>query len=103
MATTSKSIKCSKCNVFTTDADYCNNCGELISFEKKQEIKEQILKQEMIDEEQFKIDNPNWVTRLKKHPFIVYRFFGYLLYSVIFVVSAVGSLLAWFIAMIAAS
>ena len=102
MAITSRSIKCPKCAVFTTDADYCNNCGELISFKKKEVLREQVIKQEMIAEEKFKIDNPNWVTRLKTHPFLLYRVFGHLMYSVIFVVSAIGSLLAWAIAMLAA-
>ena len=102
MAVTSRSIKCPECGVFTTNADYCKNCGTLISFAKKEELREQAIKQEIIDEEQFKIDNPNWVERLKKHPFLVYRVVGYLLYSVIFVVSAIGSLLAWFVAMVAA-
>ena len=102
MAITSRSIKCLKCDVFTSDADYCKSCGALISHQKKKELKEEEVKQEMVAEEKWKLDNPNFVTRLKKHPNVVYRVFGYLMYSVIFVVSAIGSLLAWFIAMVGA-
>jgi len=102
MAVTSRNIKCIKCNVFTADADYCKNCGELISFKKKEELREEAIKQELVEEEKWKIEHPTWIERLKKHPFIIYRVFGYLLYSVIFVVSAIGSLLAWFVAMVAA-
>ena len=102
MAVTSRTIKCPKCGVFTTNADYCKNCGELISHQKKKEIKEETIKQEMVAEEQWKLENPNWVERLKKHPNIFYRTFGYLLYSFVFIVSAIGSVLAWSIAMIAA-
>jgi len=99
---TSKSIKCLKCNVFTTDADYCSSCGELISHKKKKEIREDAIKEEMVAEEKRKLDNPNFVTRLKKHPNVFYRVFGYLLFSVIFVVSTIASALAWFIAMVGA-
>ena len=102
MAVTSRSIKCPECNVFTADADYCKSCGTLISFEKKEAIREQAIKQEIIDEEKWKLDHPNWVERMKHHSLLPYRIIGYLLYSVIFVVSAIGSLLAWSIAMIAA-
>ena len=102
MSVTSRSIKCSECNVLTTNADYCKSCGKLISFQKKEEIREEAIKQEIVAEEQWKIDNPNWIERLKIHPFIFYRIIGYLLYSVVFVISAIGSLLAWFVAMVAA-
>lgn len=102
MGITSKTIKCSECGVFTTDSDYCKNCGALISYQKKEEIRAEVLKKELIDEERYKLDNPSWVERLKKHPFWLYRIVGFLLYSVIFIVSTIGSLLAWFIAMVAA-
>lgn len=102
MAVTSRNIKCPKCNVFTANADYCKNCGALISYQKKQKIRAAVVKKELIDEEKFKLENPGWVERLRKHPFWLYRIIGGLLYSVIFVVSAIGSLLAWFIAMVAA-
>jgi len=102
MAVTSRSIKCPECNVFTADADFCKNCGELISYQKKVEIKEEQIKKDLIKEEQWKIDNPNWVERMKKHSFMPYRLLGYLLYSVYFIVSAIGSVLAWSIAMVAA-
>jgi len=102
MATNSRSIKCSKCSVFTTNSDYCKNCGELISYQKKKEIKEETVKQEMVAEEKWKLENPSWVERLKKHPKLLYRLFGQLIFSVVFVVSAIGSLLAWGIAMLAA-
>ena len=102
MAVTSRSIKCTTCNVFTENADYCKKCGQLLSYAKKEAIRATVIQEEMVQEEKFKLDNPNWVERLKKHPIALYRFVGVLLHSVIFVVSAVGSLLAWSIAMIAA-
>jgi len=102
MAVTSRSVKCPECNVFTTDADYCMSCGELISHQKKVEIKEASIKEQLIQEEKWKLDHPNWVERMKKHSFMPYRLVGYLLYSVYFIVSAIGSVLAWSIAMVAA-
>lgn len=102
MITKTRNIKCLKCNVFTTDADYCKVCGTLISHEKKVILKEQNFKEDLDDVEKWRLEHPNWVERLKKHPSLVYRVVGHLLYSVIFIVSAIGSLLAWSIAMIAA-
>jgi len=102
MTVTSRNIKCQECGVFTKDADYCKNCGTIISHQKKKELKEEAFKQELIAKETWKIENPNWITRLKKHSFIGYRILGYALYSVVFVVSAIGSMLAWFITMVAA-
>jgi len=102
MAVTSRSIKCTKCNVFTTNADYCKSCGTLISHQKKLEIREEVIKDELIKEEKWKIDNPNWIERMKTHRSLSHRIIGHLLYSVVFVVSAIGSMLAWGIAMVAA-
>lgn len=102
MAGTSKTIKCTACGVYTTDADYCKNCGDLISYSKKQELKAKKLNEEFIEAVRFKMENPNKIERMKKHPLWIVKFFGYLLNSVIFVVSVIGSALAWFIAMVAA-
>ncbi|MCH3885819.1 hypothetical protein [Tenacibaculum aquimarinum] len=48
------------------------------------------------------MENPGFAKRLKAHPFLLYRIFGWILYSVITVVSLIGAGLAWFIAMVAA-
>jgi hypothetical protein len=95
-------IKCSNCGVFNTNKDYCTNCNTLISNQKKREIKEAEVKQHLINEEIYKLENPNLAQRLKKHPFILYRIIGWILYSAIMVVSAIGAGLAWFITMVAA-
>ncbi|MFD2566239.1 hypothetical protein [Pseudotenacibaculum haliotis] len=95
-------IKCSQCGVFTSNADYCENCGELISYVKKVELKEEKQKQQRIEKARWEMQNPNWVERLKKHPFIPYRIVGLLLYSAFVIVSAIGAAVAWFLAMVAA-
>ena len=95
-------IKCPNCGIFNSNAEYCTNCNTLISHQKKRELKEAALKQSQIDEVLYKIENPNLAERLKKHPFFLYRFFGWVLYSAIMVVSTIGAGLAWFIAMVAA-
>jgi uncharacterized C2H2 Zn-finger protein len=95
-------IKCPNCGVFNTNKDYCTNCNTLISHQKKREIKEAKVKQHLINEEIYKLENPNLAQRLKKHPFILYRIMGWILYSAIMTVSAIGAGLAWFIAMVAA-
>ena len=43
-------IKCPNCGVFNTNKEYCENCGELISHQKKREIKAEAVKQAQIKE-----------------------------------------------------
>jgi predicted ATP-dependent serine protease len=95
-------VKCPNCGVFNTNREYCENCGELISDQKKREIKEEALKQDQIKEAIYEIENPNLAARLKKSPNAFKRIAGWVLYSVITVVSAIGAGLAWIIAMVAA-
>lgn len=95
-------IKCQKCGIFNTNREYCKNCNTLISDAKKREIKEEKIKQKEIDEAIYELEHPNLAERLKKHPFFLYKFFGWILYSAIMIVSAIGAGLAWFIAMVAA-
>lgn len=97
-----KLVKCSNCGVFNTNKDYCENCGTLISHEKKMALKTAQVKQQQVAEEIYKIKNPNFVTRLRQHPNFIARCLGWLLYSVITVVSAIGAAIAWVVAMIAA-
>ena len=97
-----KMIKCPNCGVFNTNREYCKNCNTLISHQKKRELKEQEIKQQQIEEVIYEMENPNLAERLKKHPNIFLRILGWILYSVVAVVSAIGAGLAWFIAMVAA-
>ena len=102
MGITTSSIKCLACNTFTENSDFCKNCGELISNKRKIEIKEETFKQEQIDKAIYNLENPNLAERLKKHPFFLYKIVGWILYSAIVVVSAIGAFLAWFLTMVAA-
>lgn len=101
MAETSH-IKCRKCGVFSTNSDYCKNCGHLISYAKKRELKIEKEKKERIAIEKNKLENPNWVERLKKHPNILFKAIGWVLYSGFLVLTAIGTFIAWIIAMVAA-
>jgi uncharacterized C2H2 Zn-finger protein len=98
----SRMIKCPKCGVFNTDRDYCKNCNTLISNDKKRELKVAAEKQKRINEAIYTSENPGFAERLKKHPNLLYSFVGWVLYSVISVVSIIGAGLAWLIAMVAA-
>lgn len=95
-------IKCPSCNTFNKNLDYCKFCNTLLSHQKKVEIKEASIKQKQVEEVIYEMEHPNFAERLKKHPFFIYRFLGWILYSVILIVSAIGAGLAWFIAMVAA-
>lgn len=95
-------IICTNCGTVNKNNDYCSFCNTLISHQKKQEIKAEAVKQKEIDAAIYKIENPDLAERLKKHPNFLYKIIGWMLYSVIMVVSAIGGALAWFIAMVAA-
>jgi len=95
-------IKCPECGTMNKNNDYCSFCNTLISDVKKREIKADEVKNAQIKEVKKELENPNLAKRLKKHPFLLYRIFGWILYSAILVVSAIGAGLAWFIAMLAA-
>lgn len=95
-------IKCSECGTINKNTEYCTFCNALISDTKKRALKAIKVKEALIEEEKRKLENPNLAERLKKHPFFLYRIFGWILYSAIMVVSAIGAGLAWFIAMAAA-
>ncbi|AUC85097.1 hypothetical protein CW731_07245 [Polaribacter sp. ALD11] len=95
-------IKCPNCGVFNTNKDYCENCNTLISHQKKRELKVAAVKKKEVDEAIFEKENPNLAERLKNHSNILYKIFGWILYSAITIVSAIGVGLAWFIAMVAA-
>lgn len=97
-----RNIKCPNCGIFNTNKEYCTNCNTLISNEKKRELKVEELKKEQIDKAIYRLENPNLAERLKKHPFFLYKIVGWILYSAIMVVSAIGAFLAWFLTMVAA-
>ena len=95
-------IKCPNCGVFNTDRDYCKNCNKILSQEILRQQKLEKIQQEEIDKVIYERENPNFAERLKEHRFLLYRIFGWILYSGYLVVSAIGALFAWIIAMIAA-
>ena len=97
-----RNIKCPNCGVFNTDKEYCKNCNTLISNEKKRALREEEFKKEQIEEAIYELENPNLAERLKKHPSFLYKIVGWILYSAIMVVSAIGAFLAWFLTMVAA-
>ncbi|CAM1372536.1 hypothetical protein [Tenacibaculum xiamenense] len=102
MSKTNSLVKCNHCGVFTENSDYCKNCGALISFKKKRELKVEAFKQQQIEEARIEIENPGLAERLIKHPNFLFKIVGWVLYSVFLVISAIGAFLAWFVAMVAA-
>lgn len=95
-------IKCPECGTFNKNLDYCEFCNTLISHKKKIQLKEVNVKQIEVEKAIYKMENPNFAKRLKTHPNIFYKIFGWIIYSVISVVSIIGGALAWFITMVAA-
>lgn len=95
-------IKCPECGTFNKNLDYCQFCNTLISHQKKRALKEINVKQIEVEKAIQKMENPNLAERLKKHPNLFYKTIGWIIYSVITVVSIIGGALAWFITMVAA-
>ena len=94
-------IKCPQCGEFSTDENICLSCGAELKSEKthKKTIEKQ--HKERISKP---IEPPKIMVVLKKwqqHPNIILQGLGYLLYSVAFVLFAIFSFIAWFIAAIA--
>lgn len=87
-------IKCFSCGVFNENSDYCSNCGELISYEKKKAQRIETEKQERL--EKIKQQKPSWIEHLQEHPFFLYKAIGWMAYSVAWVVGLIGAFLAWF-------
>jgi hypothetical protein len=97
-----KMIKCPNCGVFNTNRDFCENCSHLLSEDIKRIQKEGKVGLEEYEKAVYEKENPNFVERMKKHPFFLYQALGWVLYSITMVISIIGSALAWFIAMVAA-
>ena len=97
-----KIIKCPNCGVFNTNKDYCKECNFLLSEDIKRIQKEGKIGLEEYEKAVYEKENPNFVERMKKHPFFLYKLLGWILYSTTMIISIIGSALAWFIAMVAA-
>lgn len=99
---TKKMIKCSNCGTFNEDLEYCEHCNALISNQKKRALREEEVKNQEIQEFIYKIENPGLAKRWMRHPNFLLKIVGWLMYSVISVVSLIGAGLAWIVAMAAA-
>ncbi|MDG1040047.1 MAG: hypothetical protein P8H13_03975 [Polaribacter sp.] len=95
-------IKCPNCGVFNINKEYCESCNTLISNQKKIKEKEEVVHQKEIEEAIIELEKETFIKKLRKHPFFLMRFFGLILHSVWFVLTVIGSFIAWFIAMVAA-
>ena len=96
-------IKCPNCGAFNTDVDQCAQCDtSLIERTKKHETRKEKVKTELIEQVIYEKENPNLAERLKNHRYIVFRIFGWIIFSVIWVVSAIVSAFIWFVTMVAA-
>ncbi|MAD96683.1 MAG: hypothetical protein CMB99_05075 [Flavobacteriaceae bacterium] len=96
-------IKCPNCGTFNTDRDQCSECNSpLNERKKKHETRKEKVKSELIEQVIYEKENPNLPERLKRHKYAVVRAFGWILFSVIWVVSAIVSAFVWFVTMVAA-
>lgn len=95
-------VKCPNCGVFNTNKEYCESCNTLISHQKKRETRAHKIKRKEILIAQEELEKLNFADKLRKHPFFLVKFFGWILHSVWIVLNIIGALVAWFVAMVAA-
>lgn len=95
-------VKCPNCGVFNTNKSRCESCDFLISHQEKEATRAVEIKEKEISEAIEKIEQVNFVDRLRSHPFFLIRFLGWILNSIWIVLNIIGGLVAWFVAMVAA-
>lgn len=95
-------IRCPNCGVFNTDKNYCESCNFLISHQEKEATRASEVREKEMLEAIEKIEQVNFVDRLRSHPFFLIRFLGWILNSIWIVLNIIGGLVAWFVAMVAA-
>ncbi len=92
--------KCPKCNFMNVNNDVCEKCGEILSYKKKQELREQKMLQEQIIKLKQEKEQPSFIERMKTNRFFLVRVIGYILYSAVVVISVIGAGIAWLTAMV---
>jgi ribosomal protein L37E len=97
-------IKCSSCGTFNKNLENCEQCGALINPEtilKKKTEQRRIKFDKKLAQNQMESKN-SWIYKMRHHRFWIIRLVGHALYSVWFILVAVGSFLAWLAAAISA-
>jgi len=96
-------VKCPSCGVYNTNADYCKNCGAVLSYEKRREIS--FKKEEEARQERARIDreeNPSFYEKYKDHRYWIVRALATVTHSIALAVLAIGTFIAWLFTAIAA-
>jgi uncharacterized membrane protein YvbJ len=93
-------VQCIACGVYNKNREACKNCGTLLSYKKRQEQRAITERQQRI--ETAKNKPPGYIENLKNHKLLIFRVFGWVLYSGFTVVSAIGAFIAWLVFAIAA-
>ncbi|MDR6967228.1 transcription initiation factor TFIIIB Brf1 subunit/transcription initiation factor TFIIB [Flavobacterium arsenatis] len=94
--------KCDQCGTTNLNRDYCEKCGNLINVTLKRKIKAENKATEKEEYKQTKEKKIGFVERLKVHQNPFFRFFGKVAWSVWVLVLAIGGVLAWIAAAVAA-
>lgn len=95
-----KILKCISCGVYNENRELCKNCGAILSYKKRRE--QQIALENKKRIEAAKKEPPSFIEELKNHRLLIYRIFGWMLYSGFVVISAIGGFIAWVVFAIAA-
>jgi ribosomal protein L37E len=95
-------VKCPNCGVFNTNKEYCESCNTLISHQKKEVVRATQVQEKEISLAKEELEKQTFIKKLRKHPFFLMRFFGFILHSVWIILNIIGGLVAWFVAMVAA-
>lgn len=88
--------KCLKCNTWNGDEKFCTNCGAALAPEEI--IKEEENKKLVLELEKPKDKLDILIEKAKGSKYLLVRWAFYSLYSVAFIVTAIGSFLAYLVA-----
>ncbi|WP_299782133.1 hypothetical protein [uncultured Formosa sp.] len=96
-------IKCPNCGLFNTNADYCSNCGTLLSYKKRRELahKEEQQKQKARKDAEKKA-SPSWIETGKKSKYLIVRLGAQFFNGIVIAVMAIGAFFAWLFTFLAA-
>ncbi|MGY0390962.1 hypothetical protein ACW5R3_00205 [Bizionia sp. KMM 8389] len=98
-----KHIKCPNCGVFSTDSDYCTNCGTLLSYKKRRKLAYEQAEKEREERQKLEKENsPSFYDKYSTHRFLIVRVFAKVTHAIWMAFMAIGMFIAWLISAIAA-
>ncbi|EGV43729.1 zinc ribbon domain-containing protein [Bizionia argentinensis JUB59] len=96
-------IKCPNCGIYNTNAEYCTNCGTLLSHIKRRELAYAEEEKNRKERERIRKEkSPSLYQKYKNHKFLIVRVFVKVMHSIWMAFMAIGMFIAWLVSSIVA-